>query len=339
MSVNDYIKKDLTRRDFLKKGSQLALTVGGVLTVESLFNSCTTIALNEKRPLIYPPLKGHKVQPPQDGCFIGFHPFSENSPDYYRKRIGKGPKIFVPDYFFMEIKADFPSIRGISAQGAIPFVYKILSVDVGLHGFQNLVGNKEFKEGLTKYAKEIVKFGKPIFVNTMHELNGDWYPWCQQAGTAKKVWRYMWQIFEDNGANEYATWVWEVYCPAGSNHDYPNFYYPGDKYVDWIGLSAFARTGFLSGEKSFSYLVESTYRAMRGTHPDKPVIMSEFGKTIGGDQPRWLRNALKTIKSWPGMKAAIFWNNIHERDDHTLSAKSFEVYREIMKDPYFIGAK
>ena len=150
----------------------------------------------------------------------------------------------------------------------------------------------------------------------------------------------MWQIFEDNGANKYATWVWEVYCPLGSRHDYPERYYPGDQYVDWIGLSAFARTQFPTSDISFSSLVSQTYREMRLKHPNKPIMMAEFGKTRESDQARWLKKAFETIKSWPGMKVAIFWNNLHWelRDDHTLSKESFEVYKEIMKDPYFIGA-
>ena len=343
MNTDDYIKKDLTRRDFLKKVRQLALTVGGVLTLESLLSSCALIVLNEKRPLIYPPLKGHKVQPPQDGCFIGFHAFNESCPDYYRRQIGKEAKILIYDHFTSEIRRDFPigSIESISSQLAIPFVYKTLNFEVAYHGFKNLVDNKEFKEDLIKYAKDIVNVGKPFFFCTMPELNISSHIWGRHARTAKKVWKYMWQIFEDTGANEYATWVWEVYCPAGRNHDYPNFYYPGDKYVDWIGLSAFSRDSFPSTVISFNALVESTYRAMRGKHPDKPVMMSEFGRTTGSSQARWLRNAFKTIKSWPGMKAAIFWNNDNPyvADPHHLTAKSFEVYKEIMKDPYFIGAK
>ena len=148
----------------------------------------------------------------------------------------------------------------------------------------------------------------------------------------------MWQIFEDNGANEYATWVWEIYCPIGANHDYPERYYPGDKYVDWIGLSAFARTQFPTTDVPFGSLVYPTYAQMRTNHREKPVLMSEFGKTKESDQVDWIRDAFRDIKSCHGMKAAIFWDNTHKGDDHTLSIESLKLYKEIMKDPYFIGA-
>jgi hypothetical protein len=96
-----------------------------------------------------------------------------------------------------------------------------------------------------------------------------------------------------------------------------------------------------SGTKSFANLVGSTYRSMRSNHRDKPVMMAEFGKTYGSYQHKWLIKAFEYILSHPGMKAAIFWNNVYSgiNDNHTLTPKSFEVYKEIMKDPYFIGAK
>jgi hypothetical protein len=78
---------------------------------------------------------------------------------------------------------------------------------------------------------------------------------------------------------------------------------------------------------------------MRRFHPEKPIMMAEFAKTTDSRQARWLEKAFETIKSWPGMKAAIFWNSYNAElpDPHTLTEESYEVYRKIMKDPYFIG--
>ncbi len=40
------------------------------------------------------------------------------------------------------------------------------------------------------------------------------------------------------------------------------------------------------------------------------------------------------------MKAAIYWDSVNYGlgDDYRLSDESSEVYKEIMKDPYFIGS-
>jgi len=335
----------ISRREFLRRSAQAALAVGGGLTLEALLSSCVTPHVVEKRPVMYSPLKGHKVQPPKDGCYIGFHrEFWNPFYDSFVEQIGKKPKIMIPSLGKVANSKAFPkwAVKYISSKDAIPLVYRDLSMDILLHGFGDLVDKEEFRRDITKYAKDIVKFGKPIFISTMRELNGKWFAWGQKPETAKKVWQYMWQIFEDNGANEYATWVWEVYCPLLKQRkiDSPEGYYPGDKYVDWIGLSAYTRLKEFTPELSFSYLVAETYRDMRTNHPEKPVMQAEFGRTKTKRQPRWIRNAYETIKSLPGMKAAIYWDSVNYSlgDDHTLSGESKKVLREMLEDPYFTGA-
>ena len=334
----------VTRRDFLKKSGQAALAVGGGLMLEALFTSCATTGFTETGPVIYPPLKGHKVQPPKEGCYIGFHrdfwkPFYESMVE----KIGKKPKIMIPSVGMAANSTSFPkwAVKYVASKDAIPFIYRDLSIDILLHGFGDLVDNKEFRKDITKYAKDIVKFSEPIFLCTMRELNGDWFPWGQKPEMAKKVWQLMWQIFEDNGANEYATWVWEVYSPAVLQRkvDSPEEYYPGDKYVDWIGLSAYGRLKPLSPDLSFSFLEAGTYRDMRNNHPEKPIMQAEFGRTKDKRQPRWIENAYETIKSWRGMKAAIYWDSVNYGlgDDDSLSEESMKVLKQVLKDPYFRG--
>ena len=177
----------------------------------------------------------------------------------------------------------------------------------------------------------------------MRAMNGAAFPWCKSPKTSTKVWKHMWQVFEDNGANKYATWLWEI-NPSSYGSDKvgnPETYYPGDKYVDWIGISAYSRAMFTSAWSTLGELAGQTYSQMRRNHPDKPIMMAEFGKTRGRDQEKWIRNAYKTIRSWPGMKAAIYWDsmNVELPDDHTLTEKSLQAQKEIFKDTYFIGAE
>lgn len=348
MDIDDYLKNPVNRREAIRKIGKSGMVLSGAVLLEQVLSACgsvkDSISPSQQSPVIYPPLKGHKVQPPENGCYIGFHSYNPSTPDYYKRLIGVGPKIMLPQHQLFEIRRYFiqDQVEGISEQGAIPFVWREFNFEIGYYGFNNIVGQKEVTNDLSKYAQAIVDFGKPIFVSSMREMNGDWYPWGQNQRTFKNIWRYMWQIFEDTGANEYATWVWEIYCPLPrSNIDEPERYYPGDQYVDWIGLSTYSRTRFRSGNQSFSELTNQTYTNMRTMHSFKPIMMAEFGKTRESDQYRWLKDAFKTIKSLPGMKAAIFFNhsNVELSDDHTLTDESFAVYAEILKDPYFIGAK
>jgi len=328
----------INRRDFLKKTGQALVAIGGP---ELLATSGSGSAQE----------KGQKVQPPETGCYIGLHHGGKISEYYggFVDKVGKKPKIITPPIGWQSnvLKRDPPPkdvLEMLTSWGAIPFLYRHLIEDIQMYGFSNLVTSKEFQQDITKYAQAMTEYGKPFLFTTMHELNIDAWPWSKQAGTAKKVWQTMWDIFEDNGANKYATWVWEVYTAgtAVTWVDDPEWYYPGDKYVDWIGLSAYSRDGNeQTRNMSFKILTEDAYSKMHRSHPDKPIMQAEFGKTKGPSQAKWFKNAFETIKSWPEMKAAIVWDvyDIGLSDDANLSDDTLKMLGEILKDPYFIGAK
>ena len=214
------------------------------------------------------------------------------------------------------------------------------------------IADGKHDDKLTLLANGAAKFGEKhggFFVTTMEEMNGYWYPWGQHSSFVP-AWRHIWQVFEDQGANKYATWVWEMFCleperrvPYSYNKMmYPERYYPGDKYVDWIGFSAFSRRGYSGDGMRYKDLIHSSIEATRNNHKDKPIMHAETGRTRGYDQERWLIDAFRTIKSeMPALKAVIYYDNITLSlgDDKTLSEDSLHVMREIFRDPYWIMAR
>ena len=63
-----FTAEDMSRREFLKVG------VGLVAVASSLemIAGCATTETPKVMTLVYPPLPYNKIQPPQEGCFIGF---------------------------------------------------------------------------------------------------------------------------------------------------------------------------------------------------------------------------------------------------------------------------
>ena len=342
----------LTRRNFLKGTGMAALALGTGAILDAVLSGCATSRPNERpspsktqpETSAYPPLAGKKIQPPENGCLVGLHRYNYSHDtdriiDSYQKELDNKPAFFT---LAMVDFSYFPQyeMAGIATKGVIPNVLHDYSASL------QDIAKGSHDVTLTTLAKEAKKYGEQhggFFYTPMPELNGNWRPWARQPNAAKGACQHAWQIFEDNGANQYATWVWEVYCPEGAKGgaEDPQNYYPGDKYVDWIGLSAYSRTQFYNGNMSYNELTRRTYIEMHNNHLNKPIMQAEFGKTQGSDQPYWLKNAYKTIKSRPGMKAALYWDQ-HDRelnDNLYLSKESFEVIKEIFKDPYFIGAK
>ena len=93
---------------------------------------------------------------------------------------------------------------------------------------------------IVKSARNLARYGKPIFLRWAWEMNGDWYAWGGPRNGGKpadfvRAWRHVHDIFVKEGASNVG-WVW---APNFQSHptepwnDLRN-YYPGDAYVDWV---------------------------------------------------------------------------------------------------------
>ena len=93
----------------------------------------------------------------------------------------------------------------------------------------------------------------------------------------------------------------------------------------------------------FRDILSPTYEQMTKNHPQKPMMVSEFGRTPGQNQPSWLIDAFRSIKNeFPRIKAAIYYDNItnvYGGQDHTLDSKSLNTLKEVFIDPYWIMVK
>jgi hypothetical protein len=343
MLINKSLAKTVSRREFLQKSAQAALALGGGLTFSAFIGGCATLTFKEEAPVIYPPLKGHKVQPHKDSCMFGIRTVYDKTMNRRDPDIPRDTKAFI-DYFTKELDQK-PSIWAIQR-------------DVGVHRdlfyMANKAASKEVipfiytgwppervleEDFLLKRMSRIArKFGERyggFFINSMWEMNmkSEW-PWCGSPEQFKKAWRKIWNIFEDAGANEYVTWVIEYQVDW-----YLRGYYPGDDYVDWIGLSGYNQPIEIQyrGYRQLNNIITSAYRYFRKKHPNKPIILAEFGTARSG-QPKWLLQAFQTIKSYSGIKAAIYWDNVNLKynSNHNLSEEGIKQLKEILKDPYFI---
>jgi hypothetical protein len=338
----------LTRRDLLQKGGKLAISLGSGFALDSVLSGCSAIdlketaTLRETAPVVYPPLRGFKIQPPSNGCMIGFRYRSFQTKTIirsYGEKTGQIPSIFILHWTY-KMSSSFPvsSAAGAISEGVTPFIFFKIIWDL------NEIINKKYDQEIEVFAREATKFGEKyggFIINTMWEMNingKNAHPWCSQPELFQKTWIHIWQIFEDSGANEYATWMIEYHV------DFPlEGYYPGDLFVDWIGFSAYNRA-ILQRSRGYRYLddlISKPYDYFRTRYANKPIMQAEFGTTTDHNQPKWLLKAFQTIKSKQGIKAAIYWDNVATElgDDHTLTEESFKTLKDIFKDPYWIMAK
>lgn len=331
----------------------------GAATLDTLLSGCAgsgqyTIPKNEER-YVYPRLPGSKIQAPIHGCLIGFH-----SSDYRKRRerrgysflekkIGMGPKILVPPWGIMRdtyIRDPDTKILNVPEKllrhnEAYHFFYRDMENALVFTPLDQLHTDRTFISQFTEYGKNITKLARPMFFTTLHEFNGDWYPWGKKPKEFKKAWRFMHGLFDDVGANEYATWIWESYMHLGpqSRTDHPEQYYPGDEFVDWIGLSVHRQDQYEDHNWPFSHIAGATYRSLHKNHPEKPFLISEIGATENKSQAKWFKDAFHYIRRQPQIKGAVIFDNLNPDANymHLLSDETWAALREIFKDPYFLG--
>ncbi|WBU38476.1 glycosyl hydrolase [Homoserinibacter sp. YIM 151385] len=178
-------------------------------------------------------------------------------------------------------------------------------VDEPAYRLQKIIDG-DFDAYLTRYAKAIRKTGLPLAIRLNHEMNGDWYPWSEQVngnspGEYAEMWRHVHDIFEKAGANDYVIWVWapnriDKLAASARSLEYLRSLYPGDEYVDWVGMSGYLRPPYAEGtqftfEETFSKTLAQLRQVAR-----KPVFLAEIGASeIGGGKPHWIRSLFKNL--------------------------------------------
>lgn len=349
---------DISRREFIKKmGSGAAAVaaasglIGGLGTVLpgcAVPGNLFTYTLREK---VYPRQQGHKIDPPEDGCYFGIGRVGwgmqnqtevsdllktiSASIDSYEKRLGFKPSIVAYQGGFNSWSRQLKIAEAFSLIG----VFSVLQFGIP-ETITFVDGNNE--QLLKEFGQSVVRFGEKyggFFITPMYEMNLP-MPWCNIGGCYdpegfKSAWKYVWDIFQSTGANDYATWTVEFHEFGPKNN-----WWPGDQMVDWFGLSAYDRHGVQGRMKDLSEFVNPWLGETR----DKPMMLQEFGSTRnsirGTGQAQWLQRAMDYIKD-RGIRAALFWDSVNYPlgDDHTISDASYERLKQVLRDPYFVRGK
>ncbi|WP_205696928.1 glycoside hydrolase family 26 protein [Conexibacter sp. SYSU D00693] len=210
---------------------------------------------------------------------------------------------------------DVDQLRWVARRGSVPEITwepwdseKGLNVPQPAYRLRRIIAG-DFDPLVRRWARALSRYGQPVRLRFGHEMNGNWYPWNEAAngnrhGEYVRAWRRIWRIFREAGAFN-VQWVWspvalEVYASQ----------YPGDRYVDRVGL-----TGFVGGVqlrfqryRPFTQLAGPAVRALRRIAPGKPVEISEMGAAEqGGDKAAWFTGMFAALERTPQIDALVWF--------------------------------
>lgn len=170
---------------------------------------------------------------------------------------------------------------------------------------------------IRSWAQGIAALPYPVVVRFGHEMNGFWYPWCEQSnsnhqGDYVKTWRHVHDIFTASGALN-VTWLWSPNVTYAGSAPLRNLY-PGDDFVDWIGLSGYYGTAGHEQYRSFDSIFNATLAELK-TFTSRPIVVTETAATNStGQQARWISEMFAQLPHHPEVIGVIWFETVKEID-------------------------
>ncbi|TBL70383.1 stalk domain-containing protein [Paenibacillus thalictri] len=283
---------------------------------------------------------------PEYGLYIGL--YSEQDPEmqnYFNraeKVYGKKHAIYLA---YSQVGKDFPKAyaqRAKEAGGALQIAWE---PGDGLDSVQD-------NDYLHKWAREAKASGIPIFLRYASEMNGNWVVWHGDPDKYIEKFRLVHDVMAKEAPNVAMVW---------SPNDVPAHsmdpYYPGDDYVDWVGVSLYTEP-YENGDPNADNMqatspVERLDELYRTYADRKPIMISETAVSHYAHRAEesftdWaLLNMDRLYKvmpfKYPRLKA-ITWYNVdlkdrESRNNYLLSANPDmkAAYTQIISNPYYLS--
>ncbi len=173
-------------------------------------------------------------------------------------------------------------------------------------------------------GKNLSQINQPFYLLFAWEMNNRDLEWSiNYSGSTPSEFVSAWQrihtIFKEEDATN-IVWVFSPNTEDSTSVSYSELY-PGDDFVDWIGIDGYnwGSTQSWSQWKSFAEVFTPSYEHLVRIAPDKPLMIAEVNTTDqGGNKSAWYTDMfLKQIPyHFPKIQAIIIYN-----EDRTPSEK------------------
>ena len=197
---------------------------------------------------------------------------------------------------------------------------------------------------ITQWATRIKALRYPVAIRFAQQMNGTWFPWSEgvngnQPGEYVAAWKHVRGIFDTVGATN-ALWVWSPNISYAGSTPLVGLY-PGDQYVDWIGVDGYNGGselpwgGWLTPEE----LYLPTVREIRG-FTQKPLLLTEVASAeAGGSKAAWIRSLFQMLQQQPDILGFV-WVEVNREADWRIvsSREAAEAFRSGVANPRFTAA-
>jgi hypothetical protein len=187
-------------------------------------------------------------------------------------------------------------------------------------------------------ARAARAFGHPMFLVFHHEpydesINERWGTPADFVAAYRRVV----SIFRQEGAANVAFVL--VLTSWDYTQDRADAFYPGGDVIDWIAADPYNWHQRDGRWDSLADVTRDFYEW--GSRTGKPLMLAEWGSTEDpadpGRKAAWFAEAAQTLAAWPNIKAAVYFNNLHDGYDWRIdtSAAALDAFRRLANSGHF----
>ncbi|MCH4888466.1 hypothetical protein EZV73_12815 [Acidaminobacter sp. JC074] len=227
-----------------------------------------------------------------------------------------------------------------------------------MSGLDSVVEN----DWIIQWAKEAEALDMPIFLRFLGEMNGDWVPWNGNPELYKEKFKLVHDIMDQYAPNVVMVWTPNDVPVEDPNGIRIEDYYPGDEYVDWVGVNFytdFYNSGNTEGPNNMLANPLSKLDYVYDLYADKkPIMIGETGIAHFSipnqmDLTTWANANLKKFYAqlpikYPRVKAINYFS-LNQANDNYLVGNRWsnyalseneviqETYKTLIDNPYYLG--
>jgi hypothetical protein len=215
-----------------------------------------------------------------------------------RKQLGREQRIVHAFYNWTDTLPD--------KRPDIPATSTLLISWAGAH-YKEITGGSADR-ALAANARRLAAHRSPVLLRWGWEMNGNWFSWdgthnSRKPGGYATAWQRMHRIFADEGAGNVA-WVWSPNWNSGPDTAWNRYehYYPGDAYVDWVGVSAYPFNQ--ESPRTLFHRIVDVYGSR------KPIMLAETAAIEHGGRSKadWITSFSAYVRDTPSIGAVVWFD-------------------------------
>ena len=324
-------------------------TLAGLVTALMLAlvstTGCAEVLRNEKTRNIVPvPYDVRELIRPKKKFFgMAVNDVQESKViEKFSRDAGRRPNLVAFYVSFLD-KLDVEYVTKIWEGGAVPLVvWEPMRMSVAD------IASGKYDGVLRDWAETIRALPMPIVINWSHEFNGDWYPWglcvkrrpqsvaCKTGyKTTAADWLNSYKRVHDQfmfyGATN-SIWLWSPNINDGRGVDLED-YWPGQKYVDWVGPIGYFEWSGPGSAMRFGDLFGPTIKQIR-KFSNKPVLIPETGAPPGPNKAAEIGDLWYSVATRKDVIGAIWFHIKKEKDwRFTTDPGAHAAFKDAAKNP------